>query len=1013
MAAGANIKGITIEIGGETTKLDKALSGVERTSKTLQNQLKAVNQALKLDPKNVDLLKEKQEILSKSIEATKEKLQMLKTAQEQAAAAFARGEIDENQYRALQTEITKTETELKRLEDEAKNLNPTLQSIGQTVQDVGEKFSKAGDLITKVGDGMQSAGKALMPVTTAITGIGTASVAAAMSFEDAIAKLSTIADTSEETGVPLNDLQDQIMELSDQTGISASEIANNVYDAISAGQKTGDAVNFVSNATALAKAGFTDSGAALDILTTALNAYGLEADQVRHVSDVLINTQNLGKTTVDQLAASMGKVIPTAKANGVSIENLAGMYAVMTSNGIATAETTTYMNSMLNELGKQGTAAANAFATGTEHIKEGGLTMAEAMEQGWSLTDVLSILDEQAYISGTTIGNMFGSAEAGKAATVLWDNAKKLDEAVEQMGNSAGATDEAFAKLDTTSNQAKIALNEVKNAGIDLGQTILQMVMPYFQQFTQKIKDVTTWFKNLDDSQKQMIVRIAAIVAAVAPALMIGGKVISTVGKVTSGIGGIITKVGGLISKMGGLSGALSAIASPVGIVIAAIAALAAGFVYLYKTNDEFREKVNASIEKVKKTFSEMVEKIEPLLEKLKEAFKKLMTALQPIFEFILTYIMAIVNGIINAAAPIIAAITNVVEFVTNIISAVFALLSRDFDGFFSYIGSALQNAADFMKNIISAWVNFIVGFFEGFGVDIKKIFSDIWFGIVSIFQGVGQWFSDRFTEAYTAVTTVFSGIGQWFSARWTDIKNALSTVGTWFLTMFQTAYTNVTNVFKAIGQWFGARWTDIKNALSTVADWFRQKFHAAYDNVTSVFKNIGSWFQTNVIDKIKSVFDSFSLLDAGKKMINSLVEGIKSIKLPKLSITWGSESKEGDGGSKISIPVPHISWNAIGGIMKNPTIFGMYGGKLQGGGEAGDEAILPLDIFYKRTESYIDDAIARATAAAKAADSGSRGNGGFVQNINIESPEPLSPYEVARQTRNQTRNLVLQLQRG
>ena len=606
MAAG-NIKGITIEIGGETTKLDKALRGINSTSKTLQNQLKAVNQALKLDPKNMELLAQKQEILSKSIETTKEKLQTLKTAQEQAAAAFARGEMDENQYRALQTEITKTETELKNLENQLQETQDGFKRAGEAIQDVGKKISDVGDKITKVGDGMQSAGKSLLPVTTAITGIGTASVAAAVNFEDAIAKLSTIADTSEETGVPLQELQDQIMELSDQTGISASEIADNVYDAISAGQKTGDAVNFVSNATRLAKAGFTDSGAALDILTTAMNAYGLEADQVGHVSDVLINTQNLGKTTVDQLAASMGKVIPTAKANGVSIENLAGMYAVMTSNGIATAESTTYMNSMLNELGKQGTAAAKAFAAGTEHIKEGGLTMAEAMEQGWSLTDVLSILDEQAYESGTTIGNMFGSAEAGKAATVLWDNATKLNDAVEKMGDSAGATDEAFAKLDTTSNQAKIALNEIKNAGIDLGQTILQMVMPYFQQFTQKIKDATTWFKNLDDSQKQMIVRIAAVVAAVAPALLIGGKIISGVGKLTSGIGGMITKVGGLISKMGGLSGALSAIASPVGIVIAALAALAAGFVYLYKTNDEFREKVNAAVEKVKKAFQDMV----------------------------------------------------------------------------------------------------------------------------------------------------------------------------------------------------------------------------------------------------------------------------------------------------------------------------------------------------------------------------------------------------------------------
>ena len=177
---------------------------------------------------------------------------------------------------------------------------------------------------------------------------------------------------------------------------------------------------------------------------------------------------------------------------------------------------------------------------------------------------------------------------------------------------------------------------------------------------------------------------------------------------------------------------------------------------------------------------------------------------------------------------------------------------------------------------------------------------------------------------------------------------------------------------------------------------------------MTSVFKNIGSWFQTNVIDKIKSVFDNFSLLDAGKKIINSLVEGIKSIHLPKLSVSWGSEEKD-EGGAKIKIPIPHISWNALGGIMKNPTIFGMYGGKLQGGGEAGDEAILPLDIFYKRTEGYIDDAIARATAAAKGA-GGSRG-GDFIQNISIESPKPLSAYEVARQTRNQTRNMVLRLQ--
>lgn len=933
MAAG-NIKGITIEIGGETTKLDKALQSVNGTTKTLQNQLKAVNQALKLDPKNTELLSQKQEILSKSIETTKEKLQTLKTAQEQASAAFERGEIDENKYRALQTEITKTETELKNLEAQLEKEKTAFEKVGAAVTDAGDKLSKAGEKITKVGDGMQSAGKALAPVTAAITGVGTAAVAASIDFEDAIAKLSTIADTSEETGVPLDELKSKIMNLSDQTGISASEIADNVYNAISAGQDTGDAVNFVAQSTKLATAGFADSGQALDLLTTILNAYGMESEEVNHVSDVLINTQNKGKTTVGELASAMGKIIPTANASNVSLEQLAAGYSIMTANGIATAETTTYMNSMLNELSKSGTTASDTIKNKT------GKSFQDLMSDGASLADVLQILQEQAAEDGVAMNDMFGSAEAGKAAmTLLSGGVEEFNGLVSDMTDGVnGATDEAFGKLDTTSHQAKVALNEVKNAGIDLGQTILQMVLPYFQKFTEKIKDATTWFKNLDESQKQMIVKIAAVVAAIAPALLIGGKVVSTIGKVTSGVGGLMTKVGGLISKMGGLSGALSAIASPVGIAVAAIAALAAGFVYLYKTNDEFREKVNDAVEKVKTSFSNMVQKVKPLLEKLGEAFKNLMNTLKPVFEFILTRIMAIMNGIMNAAAPIIAAITNVVEFVTN---------------------------------IISAWVSFIVGYFEGFGVDIKKIFSDIWNGIVSIFQGVGQWFFDRFTEAYNAVTFVFKGIGQWFGARWTDIKNALSSVGSWFQTTFQTAYTNITNIFK----------------------------------------NIGSWFRTNVIDKIKSVFDNFSLKDAGERIMNSFVNVLKSIHIPKLSVDWGTTEKT-IAGLTIKVPVPHISWNALGGIMKNPTIFGMYGGKLQGGGEAGDEAILPLDIFYKRTESYIDDAIARATAAVQNKDAGSR-SGDFIQNIKIESPEPLSPYEVARQTRNQTRNMVLQLQGG
>ena len=939
MAAG-NIKGITIEIGGETTKLDKALRGINSTSKTLQNQLKAVNQALKLDPKNTELLAQKQEILSKSIEATKEKLQTLKTAQEQAAAAFARGEIDENQYRALQTEIIKTETELKNLESQLEKEKTAFEKVGAAVQDVGDKFTKAGEKITKVGDGMQSAGKALMPVTAAITGVGAASIAAAKDLDNGY---DTIITKTGATGEALDGLTAQMDRVFEDIPTDAEAAGIAIGEVNTRFGLTGDALGDLSKQfIEFAEINGTDLNNSIDSVDAIMTKFSVDTSETGKVLGLMTKAGQDTGLSMDDLYRSLETNGATLKEMGLGLEESVNLLAQFEASGVDSA-------TALAALKK---AQQNATAEG-KTLDQALNEQITAIKGASSETEALQIATE-----------LFGKKGAAEMTQAIREGRFSVDDLSASLDDYASTVEDTYnATLDPW-DQLTVATNNLKVSGAELAGTILEMLQPAIDAAVGKVKSFTAWFKNLDDSQKQMIVRIAAIVAAVAPALLIGGKIISGVGKLTSGIGEMITKVGGLISKMGGLSGALSALASPVGIVVAAIAALAAGFVYLYKTNDEFREKVNAAVEKVKKAFQDMVVKVKPLLEKLKEAFQKLMTALQPIFEFILTRIMAIVNGVINAAAPIIAAITNVVEFVTNIISAVFALLHGDFDGFFG-----------------------------------------------SIFQGVGQWFSDRFTEAYTAVTNVFKGIGQWFGARWTDIKNALAAVATWFQTMFQNAYTNVTNAFKAIGQWFSARWTDIKNVFSNVAEWFRQKFQAAYDSVTGIFKNIGSWFQTNVIDKIKGVFDGFSLAGAGSRIMKSFVNAIKSIHIPKLSVSWG-ETKKTIAGVTIKVPVPSISWNAIGGIMKNPTIFGMLGGKLQGGGEAGDEAILPLDIFYKRTEGYIDDAIARATAAVQSKDTGKRG-GDYIQNIKIESPKPLSAYEVARQTRNQTRNMVLRLQGG
>ena len=446
--AASTIKGITIEIGGDTTKLDKALSGVNKQSRDLQKELKEVEKGLKLDPKNTELLAQKQTLLKEAVAATSEKLDVLKSAEAQVQKQFENGEVSEEQYRALQREIIKTEADLKNLKTAAADSNATLEKIAEVTEKVG---NKSADL-----------GNKMLPVTAAITGATAATGKMAMEFEDAMAKLSTIADTTEK---PLGELQTEIMDLSDQTGISATEIANNVYDAISAGQKTGDAVSFVSNAAKLAKAGFTDSASSLDILTTAMNAYEMSADEVTKVSDLLIQTQNLGKTTVGQLSSSMGKVIPTAKANNVAIDQLCAGYSILTAKGIATAESTTYMNSMLNELGKGGTTADKVLREKT------GKSFSELSAEGKTVGDVLQILKDYADETNVTFTDLWSSSEAGKAGLVLLGNgADDFNNRLEEMNNSTGATDAAFDKLDTNSNKIKISLNQLKNTATELSR---------------------------------------------------------------------------------------------------------------------------------------------------------------------------------------------------------------------------------------------------------------------------------------------------------------------------------------------------------------------------------------------------------------------------------------------------------------------------------------------------------------------------------------------------------------
>jgi TP901 family phage tail tape measure protein len=579
-------------------KLDDSISTLDASAKKNESSFELMKSQWDKNTSSAKKLKDEQKYLTeqgetyqKKVSLVKEELKLLENAEgdnkkaiEEKKAALNEAEASLNEYK----------NRLKEVDEQLKFGKASIEEYTEKVQKAGEKVKDAGSGMTK-------------KVTTPILAAGVASAKMTMDFEDSMAKVSTIADATE---VPMDDMQKAILDLSNQTRISAEEIAQNVYDSISAGQKTGDAVNFVSKSTKLAKAGFADAGAALDVLTTIMNAYGLKASEVTNVSDMLIQTQNLGKTTVADLASSMGKVIPTANAYGVSLDELCAGYAIMTANGVATAESTTYMNGMLNELGKSGTNVSETLKEKT------GKTFKELMDSGMSLSDVLKIISDAATENNKSFGDMWSSSEAGKAGMILLgDSAENFNGVLEQMQNSAGATNTAFEKLDTNSAKIKKAMNELRNDAIDFGTTLMEELAPIIENIAEKISEFTEWFNGLSESEKQTIIQIGLIVAAIGPLLVALGTVVSGGAKIIGGIP--------VIAK--GLSGLFGIIAANP--VLAIITAIAIAVFALWTNCDEFREGVLEGIDIIKTVLTAgydfCVELGEEKLGRIQDAYEK------------------------------------------------------------------------------------------------------------------------------------------------------------------------------------------------------------------------------------------------------------------------------------------------------------------------------------------------------------------------------------------------------
>ena len=515
-------KGLTIKFGADTTGLDSAMSQIDSKGKSLSRNMKQVNKALKVDPKNTELLRQKFETLGKQVANTEEKLKALKDAE----ANIGKGGMSSDQWDQLQRDIATTEASLKDYREQFKQANveyavadSKLGQFGQSIVDIGNKIEPMGETLKSVGGKMSAA------ITAPAVAAGVASVSIAQDFETSLAKVSTLAD---ENVMTMDEIGDGARELARQYGVSASGINEALYQALSASVDTAHALEFVGEATKLSKAGFTESATAVDVLTTAINAYGLSADDAAHVSDVLVNTQNLGKTTVNELASSMGNVIPTAAAYGVNLENLSSAYAVMTKQGINTANATTAINGMLTELADGGSDVNGILQ------EMSGKTFAQLMNDGASLGDVISMLNEHVDGDSEAFANLWGNMRASKGALAIANaGADEFNKTLDSMVNASGVVDEALEKLGGTTQSAMNKMKaEVEDAAIAVGQVLL----PFVQEGAALVKGAAAAFNELSDAEKENVVHLVALAAGMGPVLSLLGTLMTSVKGVGAGV---------------------------------------------------------------------------------------------------------------------------------------------------------------------------------------------------------------------------------------------------------------------------------------------------------------------------------------------------------------------------------------------------------------------------------------------------------------------------------------------
>lgn len=844
--------------------MEKALSGVDKKLYGVEQSLKDVNKLLKLDPTNTELLNQKQKLLQQSISETKNRLETLKQASEQAAKTAGNydawkeaytpiqeeivktnekmdklkksmksmeesGQIDTEEYKKLQTEVDQSSDKLKELKAQKKQVDDEfgqpispegfdslqreiveteqkLKSLKETTGSASANLAKVSAVSGEFGNKVKGVGQSLLPVTGALTGVGAASTVMANNFNDAMSQAAGALDK------PMSEMED-LRQLAIQTGqdtvFSATDAGNAITELAKGGLTEADIkVGALKTTMDLAASSGMDLGKAANVVVQAMGAFGLSANESAEAANALAGAAAASSTDVEPLTQALAQCSAGAKNAGWSIQETTAVLARFADAGIEGSDAGTSLKTMLQRLAAPTDSAATMIEQLGIQTRDSNGDLLGASEIAEELQNKLGGLDSAS--RDAALSTIFGS-DAMRAATVMMDSGT---EGIQKYINAANDQEAAQRLANSQMSDGSRAIEELKGsletAAIQIGDTLA----PIVQKVAELITALVNKFSALPEGVQQVIVVVGILVAALGPLLMVIGQISLGISAVAgalsklSGIGGVATKlVGGIKTAVTGLLGMITA--HP---VIAVITAIIAALVTLYNKCEWFREGVNRILKAIRDGFFAAWDGIvEFFTETIPNAWNEMLSSL--------------------LANPTIRTI------VTTITDS-FTKLKENLNGIWNGIKQLAQNAWEFIKNATLApvllMIDLVTGDFEKLKSDLENILNNIKNAVANIWDSIKEITSNIWNEIKNVVSTLVSLVKETaisgFEALRDGIKNAIRELPK-----------IVSDIFEKIG--------------STISGWIDNAWEWGADFINGLKEGILSGVR-GIVDAVKGIGD-------------------------------------------------------------------------------------------------------------------------------------------------------------